>query len=139
MIATIDDKIKAVFDHTELISRVPTIEVGSDAYLDKVLHYKERFEAITNRLSNLNEELITNFNTNDEDAFRVLPQLRSLHVSFIEAIDMYKAGALGSALKTTLDNTRIEAKQLREIIDDIVNIKVNIRSNDYLQSLFSQL
>lgn len=139
MTATIDDKIKAVFENTELISHTTDIEIGSDAFLDKVLHYKGRFDFITNNLFSLNEELITNFNENDEEAFRLLPNLRALYVSFIEAIDMYKKGRFGIALKTTLDNARIEAKQLREIIDDVNNIKITIKEDNDLQSLFKQL
>jgi len=54
---TINAEVKsAIADVVDIMSE--PLEVGSDAYLDKVLHYKERFDSIQIRIAKLSDNLI---------------------------------------------------------------------------------
>ena len=57
MTMTINAEVKsAIADVVDIMSE--PLEVGSDAYLDKVLHYKERFDSIQIRIAKLSDNLI---------------------------------------------------------------------------------
>ncbi len=136
-VAMIDEKVKsAIADVVDILHQ--PIEIGSDAYLDKVLYFKGRFENLTDSLCKLSNDLIVSLNQDSEGFKELLPHLKSLHKSCLQCIDSFRSGSYGSALRTTLDNYLIESKQLREIIDDATNIDI-IKADNELQSLFMQL
>ena len=137
MIATIEERIESATKETESVT--PLIEMGSDAYLDIVLYFKEKLESFTSNLSMLNENIIASFNQQPQEIYDLLPKIRILHLSSLQAIKKLKQSPYSKGLDATISNMTIEVKQLREVIDDVKTIHVSIKKDDYLQSLFSQI
>ena len=141
MIATIEERINDVIRNTETIAP-PPVEMGSDTYLDQVLYYREKLEGVTLSLAVLNEDIIADSNINPQHILSLLPRLKSLHVTFLTTNDHFLHGAkksFGTGLRTTLEQMRVEVRNLREVIDDVNRIHVTMKNDDDIQSLFSQL
>jgi hypothetical protein len=137
MTETIDTHLISAITDTVAILRQP-MEIGSDTYLDKVLFYKGKFENIEKRISQLNSDAIIASNQRGEEFEQVLTALKELHKTYLETIDSHRQSIYAVALKTTLDNARAEARQIREIVDDFYNVN-KIKADKELQDLFLQL
>lgn len=138
---TIHDTISSVFreNSTTLEVAKPVIRKGSDDYLDLANEYAAEFKGVTESLGKLNERLIAELNKNSQVAYAVLPELRGLHSSCVRVHTKFMRTDLAVAMKGTLEEYKHEFSYLKEMIDDIVNIHVTIKSDENLQSLFSQL
>ena len=134
MIVTIEERINEVI---ESISP-PPVQIGSDTYLDTVLSLKQSLERPVMGLAVLNADMVKWTNEDTGKMLDLLPRLKSLHVTCLDTVKLYTKSIYGVALKTTIEGLRIEARNLREIIDDVTNIHVTMKNDDDLQSLFRE-
>lgn len=138
MVVTIEERISAVIERSAAIEP-PVISIGSDAYLDMVLHYKGKLDEFTTLLAELNADLIIDSNQSPDHALSLLPRLKRLHLTALSVHSTVSKTILAKAMNTSQETLRAEARNLREIIDDVTNIHVIMKNDDDLQSLFSQL
>ncbi len=103
------------------------IQVGSDAYLDVILHFQKIIKELTILSVGVNDELEQGFNNMDAENSKtvVLKLIQGLRVAKQFIVIMKAHPAIYAGVKSCLKELHIETKQIDEFLQDLVKYKLS--------------
>lgn len=140
MVEEIEDTIQRVTKENDSANQaLSSPEKGCDEYLDRANEQMRRFEDITSHLKVLNENTIIAFNNNQDEAYGLLPAMRTLLEACNRNLVSLGESEFKDAMLSTVERFQDEASQLKENIDDFILIHDRMPHDAELQLLLSQL